>query len=71
MPANKEKKPLIDVRDAASIMRGAENDEMVQISLKIPKSLLDRCDKGAKYNAITRSAFIKIALVEALTDREL
>lgn len=43
-----------------------EFDKMRMISLKVPESLLRRCDKMAKAKSLTRSGFIKLALSDYL-----
>lgn len=67
------KKKKINVEAAEKIVRTAvkeptatEEKKSTVISLKLPKELLERCDKAAKSKSITRSAFIKIAITNAL-----
>ena len=71
MPPTKPapKKPLIDPKVASQVVAamGEESEsEFVVTSLRISKKLLARCDRAARAAAVTRSAYIKMALLEKL-----
>lgn len=61
-------KSLIDPTKAKQVIsRGKmEEKEIKQISLKLSAELLSRCDAACELASISRSAFIKMAILEKL-----
>ena len=62
--------PVIDPKAARSFLdqkrREEDNQAFKQISLKISLDLLERCDSAAQLASVTRSSFIKMAVLEKL-----
>lgn len=63
-------KPLIDPERAKRLISDGKIDdpetEIKQISMKISAELLTRCDAACRQASVTRSAFIKMAILEKL-----
>lgn len=64
-----DQNPLIEPKAAKSFItreKIAEEEAIRQISLKISETLLSRCDAAAKLASVTRSSYIKMAILEKL-----
>lgn len=67
--ADEVNEPLIEPKAARNFLsrESVETENAVkQICLKISESLLSRCDAAAKVASVTRSSYIKMALLEKL-----
>lgn len=57
---------IIDPQKATQLMKAGLDSDVKQISLKISSDLLARCDAARKEASVTRSSYIKIAILEKL-----
>lgn len=68
LPPKQVEKFIAGAPDAPKADKGIPTGKQVQISLAMPRELLDKVDTAARALALSRASFIKQALAKAVSE---